>query len=179
MILFADSVHPQHQTRLAYGWIRRGERCGIPMTAKQYRLSFMGAYELEEHKLVYKEVEKVNAKEIKAFLEQIRDCYEASPRIHLIWDNAGYHRSKEVQAWAKELRIELHYLPAYSPNLNPIERLWKVMHEQVTYNKYYEKFNEFCDATRNFFKNIIFYKTSLQSRINDNFHVLSKPNFAF
>ena len=179
VILFGDSVHPQHQTRLAYGWIRCGERRGIAMNAKHYRLSFIGAYELSKHKLIYKEVEKVNANEIKAFLGQVRRSYKAMKKVHLIWDNAGYHRSLKIKKYARRLGIELHYLPPYSPNLNPIERLWKFMHEKVTYNRYYEKFKDFSETTRDFFKNMKKYKSSLQKRITDNFYILSKPNFAF
>ena len=52
-------------------------------------------------------------------------------------DGAGYHRSQEVKDKAVELGITLHYLPAYSPNLNPIERLWKVMNEHARNNKYF------------------------------------------
>ena len=40
----------------------------------------------------------------------------------------------------------MHFLPSYSPNLNPIERLWKFMYERILYNKYYEKFSEFKEA---------------------------------
>ncbi|MCH9756018.1 MAG: transposase, partial [Gammaproteobacteria bacterium] len=54
-----------------------------------------------------------------------------------IWDNAGYHKSQAIRDFVKKTNIELHFLPPYSPNLNPIERLWKIMHENVTYNRYY------------------------------------------
>jgi transposase len=60
--------------------------------------------------------------------------YQSDGRIHLILDRAGYHRSGDVKKEAKKLNIKPHYLPAYSPNLNPIERLWKVMNEQVRNN---------------------------------------------
>ncbi len=45
----------------------------------------------------------------------------------MILDQAGYHKSGEVTVFAEQNGIKLHYLPAYSPNLNPIERLWKVI----------------------------------------------------
>lgn len=51
-----------------------------------------------------------------------------------------------VRGFAEELVIKVHYLPAYSPNLNPIERLWKSTHEKVTYNRYYEDFANFTEA---------------------------------
>ena len=52
------------------------------------------------------------------------------------------------------LKIKLLYLPAYSPNINLIERLWKFMRKEILYNKYYEKFDEFENTVMDFFKNI-------------------------
>lgn len=48
-------------------------------------------------------------------------------------------------------RIRLHFLPPYSPNLNPIERLWKWMKERVIYNTYYQEFEDFKSAIFGFF----------------------------
>jgi hypothetical protein len=67
------------------------------------------------------------------------------------------------------------YLPPCSPNLNSIERLWKIMHEMVSYNKYYETFSDFTEATLNFFRNIGKHKSLLRSRITDNFQILHSP----
>ncbi len=91
----------------------------------------------------------------------------------MIWDNAGYHKNGELRSFIKTTKIVLHYLPPYLPNLNPIERLWKVMHEQVTYNRYYEKFKDFTEAIVGFFENIDRYSSIIKSRINDNFQTLA------
>lgn len=177
-IYFADSVHPQHQTRLAYGWILKGERKALPTTGRQYRLNFMGGICLNGHQIVYEQAEKVDAFSIQCFLDKLRKGHDKETPIHLIWDNAGYHHSKAVQAYAEERKIKIHYLPAYSPNLNPIERLWKLMHEQVTYNRYYEKFADFKDAALHFFRHIGKRKKILRSRITDNFQIIDAPMFA-
>lgn len=178
-IYFVDSVHPQHQTRLAYGWIKRGLRKTIATTGKQKRLSVIGGLCLKGHRLVVQQSERVDAHHIQSFLKRLRSKHRAQGPIHVIWDNAGYHCSKVVRAYAEKLAIELHYLPPYSPNLNPIERLWKVMHEQVTYNRYYETFAQFTEAIRQFFRTIGRKKKLLRSRISDNFQIVDRPNFAF
>lgn len=177
-IYFGDSVHPQHQTHLSYGWIYKGKRKEVPMTGRQYRLNFMGGICLDGHTIVYEQSDKVNTESIKRFLLKLRKRHTEGIWINLILDNAGYHKSKEIQAFAESLCIKLHFLPPYSPNLNPIERLWKIMHEQVSYNKYYEKFVDFTDATLDFFRTIGRKKKILRSRITDNFQILHSPLFA-
>jgi len=83
----------------------------------------------------------------------------------LICDNAGYHKSKKVKEYLTDKKIELLFLPPYSPNLNPIERLWKFMHKIVTNNKYYANFEAFSKTLDEFFTDIPKYKNRLQSLI--------------
>ncbi|EKO3705682.1 transposase, partial [Vibrio metschnikovii] len=104
--------------------------------------------------------------------------YTASqPGTHqkIIDMGAGYHRSDLVRDAAFVLNIELHYLPPYSPNLNPIERLWKVMNEKSRNNVYFKSKRDFKAAIDQFFTvTLPEIAGSLASRINDNFQVL-KP----
>ncbi len=172
VIYFADSSHPQHQTRLAYGWVEKGVRKSEKMTACQKRVNIIGAIDLHTHHVESRRVDWVNAQSIKEFLKQLIEANPGASSIHLIWDNAGYHRSKEILSFVSDTKIKLHYLPPYSPNLNPIERLWKIMHEHVTYNRYYPKFADFTEGILSFFRNIENYKSIIQSRINDNFQRL-------
>lgn len=173
VIYFMDSTHPQHQTRLAYGWIRKGVRKAEKMTACQKRINLIGAINVNNHHIETKQVDWVNVQSIKAFLNQLLEANPKTEIIHLILDNAGYHRSAELQEFVSKPKIKLHYLPAYSPNLNPIERLWKIMHEQVTYNRYYVKFANFTEGILAFFRNINDFRSIIQTRINDNFQKLT------
>lgn len=177
LIYFVDSVHPQHQTKLAYGWIRVGERKCIAMTGRQYRVNIIGGICLKKHNIEYVEAERIDAATIKSFMLNLSKKH-TNQRINIILDNAGYHHSKDIIEYAEKHRIKLHYLPPYSPNLNPIERLWKIMHENVTYNQYYEKFSDFTEAILGFFENINQYKRILRRRITDNFHLLNASIFA-
>lgn len=177
-IYFVDSVHPQYQTHLTYGWILKGERKLVPTTARQPRLNFIGGICLNGHRIMYQQTDTVDADSIAGFLCYLRKRHPEKCKIHIIWDNAGYHTDEVIQEFAKGLAIELHYLPPYSPNLNPIERLWKIMHEKVSANKYYETFSDFTEATLNFFRNIGKNKLLLRSRITDNFQIIHSPLFA-
>lgn len=177
-IYFADSVHPQHQTQLTNGWILKGVRKEIATTAYQKRLNFIGGVCLNRHRFTYQQVDKVNAGTICDFLWKLRQANPGKFKVHIIWDNARYHRNDEVKEFANQLGIKLHYLPPYSPNLNPAERIWKLMHEAVRYNQYYGKFSEFTDATLGFFKSIGRKKNILRERVTDNFQILHSPLFA-
>jgi len=66
--------------------------------------------------------------------------------ITLVLDNARYQKCALVMELAATLNIEWLYLPAYSPNLNLIERLWKLVKKKCLYSKYYSDFGAFKGA---------------------------------
>ena len=91
----------------------------------------------------------------------------------MILDGAAYHRSKVVKEHAELLNVDLHYLPPYSPNLNPIERLWKVMNEHVRNSVYFATAKAFRESIDHFFEvKLPEIRSSLQSRNNGNFQTL-------
>ena len=69
-------------------------------------------------------------------------------------------------------RIELIFLPPYSPNLNLIERLWKYFRKRILYNKYYGTFSEFKEHAMAFFANITGHQAALRTRLADNFEII-------
>jgi transposase len=171
-ILFGDSVHPTQASQLSCGWIRRGKEQYIPTTGARARLNITGAINLESGQIFYEEFEKINGSSFIIFLEKLaNEWYPVAPKIHLIVDRGSCHTSKEVTAYlTTQSRIVLHYLPSYSPNLNPIERLWKIMHEYVSKNKYHSTKKDFFESIRNFFNKTIFnIKDIIQSRVTDIF----------
>ena len=173
-IVFGDSVHPTQSTVLSYGWIKKGKEHYIPTTGMRTRVNITGAINLETLDVFHREFEKVNAKSFVDFLKVMEgEWYPKAPKIHFIVDRGSCHTSKDVREYLKDSRIVLHYLPPYSPNLNPIERLWKIMHEHVSNNVYYGKKEEFIGAIRNFFnKTILNIKDLIRDRVADNFALL-------
>ena len=113
-------------------------------------------------------------KQTVAFFEQLKAAYPTAPNIHIILDQSGYHRSHFVREEALKKNIVLHYLPPYSPNLNPIERLWKVMNEEVRNNVFFTSAKHFRDAISAFFDATISkIASSLRVRINDDFQTIN------
>jgi DDE superfamily endonuclease len=104
--------------------------------AERDRLNVHGAIDLETGQTVMKDVLVVDAVSTIMLLMAIEAMYPGKRVIHVFLDNARYHHAKLVQAWLAEpdRRIKLHFIPTYCPHLNPIERLWGLMHKHITHN---------------------------------------------
>ena len=173
-ILFIDAVHPTMATKISYGWIKKGVNKPIATTASRTRVNIIGAIELKTMTVTSAFVETVNADSINRFFEKLRQSYPQAEKLHIILDQSGYHRSQAVKEAAVLHDIELHYLPPYSPNLNPIERLWKLMNEQVRNNVVFESAQAFRQQLALFFTvTIPKIKSLLITRITDNFQTLN------
>jgi transposase len=175
-ILFMDGVHPSHAVRFVRGWIRKGVRKEIPTNAGQKRLNILGMLNLEKMTLESKEYATLNAEAVIAFFTYLLTIMPLG-LIHIILDQGRYQKCAAVEAWnALNPRIRLHYLPAYSPNLNAIERVWKLMHEHTTDNEYHATFKAFTEKIRQFL-NVTFQKNAddWMERLNDNFRVMQSP----
>lgn len=174
-IEFGDGVHPTMATKIGRGWIRTGQEKLIKTIASRSRINYFGSINLETMSMTVGSHETINSDSMEAHFKMLRDKYPKSPWIHLILDQGSYNKSGQTAQAAKKYRIKLHFLPTYSPNLNPIERVWKVMNEHVRNNVVFASKTEFKEALDTFF-NSTWDKiaNSLKSRINDNFQIL-KP----
>jgi transposase len=172
-ILFGDGVHPTMSTKITYGWIKTGTDKLIATTASRTRLNIMGSLNLETMEVIANENKTLDSDAMKVHFEKLRQHYPTAPKIHLILDNGSYNKSFETKEAAKKCCIVLHYLPPYSPNLNPIERLWKVMNEKARNGIFFESAKEFRQSIMEFF-DVTWPKIamSMTDRINDNFQLL-------
>ncbi len=173
-IVYGDAVHPTHQTRPAGVWMPRSADIAVPAASGRDRMNIHGVIDLETGATRMKEVLSVDADSTIALLASIEAAYSTMRRIHVYLDNARYHHARAVQNWMKQpgRRIVLHFIPAYCPHLNPIERLWGAMHKNVTHNRYYATFKAFADAVLTFLNQTVpKYFDRFSSRITDNFRV--------
>lgn len=184
-ICFIDGVHPTHNVQPAYGWIKKGVRKEIPANAGRSRLNLSGSIDVISHNVVIQEDRTLNAESTICFFQKIEESYPSRRKIHVFCDNAPYYRNKAVRRYLETSKICLHFLPPYSPNLNPIERLWKWMKERVIYNSYYEHFDDFRKAVFGFFKVLSIATVesvigqSLRNRVRDKFRPLQAPAKVF
>lgn len=87
----------------------------------------------------------INAVSVCALLQKLHATFQKLP-IVVIMDNARYQRCAIVEETAQKLGIQIVFLPAYSPNLNLIERLWKFVKKKALYNQYYARYEQFHEA---------------------------------
>jgi transposase len=156
-VYFADAVHPIYQTKPAFGWVKTGSNPAVPTTAGRGRVNIHGALNLEIFDAPFVEPTTVDGISATQLFAKIEARNPEKRLIHVIWDNAAYHKGPDVRAFLArpDCRIHLIQLPPYCPHLNSIERLCAVMHQQVTHNRYYPTQKQFANAILRFFRETI------------------------
>jgi transposase len=178
VVLFADAVHPTYQTAASCGWIRKGTEKELKTNSGRDRVNINGAINIDSLRMTVDFSESINSASTIRLLTKLERLYPLAEKIHVILDNARYYHSKQVRDWlARHKKIKLHFLPAYCPNLNLIERLWKFFNGKVRNNRYYDTFANFTQACRNFFRCRKKWTKQLRSRITQKFQ-LFKNNVA-
>jgi transposase len=179
-VLFADAVHPTHAARSAGCWAPASETLAIEQTSGRDRINIHGAIDLETGQTRMIEVFTVDAISTIRLLESIEALYPMLVLIHVFLDNARYHHARLVRDWLarSDCRIKLHFVPAYCPHLNPIERLWGLMHKHVTHNKCYGTRTQFAEATLGFLRQKVPHNWNrFCDSVTDNFRVICPSDF--
>ena len=143
-LFFMDAAHFVLNAYLCYVW--SFVRLFIKAPSGRKRLNVLGAVNAITKEVDFQfNTSYINAEVIADFLFQLALKYWNYP-IVIVLDNARYQHCKFIKELADNLGITLLFLPAYSPNLNIIERLWKFIKKKALYGKYYEKFEAFQES---------------------------------
>ena len=161
-LLYLDGVHPQHNSKPSYGWYEKGSKAVLLTNTGRKRININGALDVKGLDVTTVSSDSINAQSTIDLFNKLEEKYPFAQRIVVICDNAAYYRSKIVADYLKTSRVEITFLPPYSPDLNLIERLWRFMNKKVRNNRYYEKFVDFKTAICAFFENIPKYREELQ-----------------
>ena len=179
-VIFADAVHPTHAVRPVGCWAPKEVAVAVEQSSGRDRLNIHGAIDLETGMTIVKDVLSVDALSTILLLTSIETLYPGMRLIHVFLDNARYHHAKLVQAWLARpgCRIRLHFVPTYCPHLNPIERLWGLMHRHATHNRCYATFKEFSAAMLTFLREDVPANwREWCDQVTDNFRVISPREF--
>lgn len=130
--------------------MKRGRRKRIPAPGTPKRLHVFGAYNWRSSRLTYTLNRRKNSDSFIAFLEQLISEYPDGTLI-LVMDNASYHRSKAVLAALSlfEERLQVFWLPKYSPFLNLIERFWLHFKQLTVANRLHHSLDELARTAHN------------------------------
>ena len=169
-VFFADAAHFVFGTFLCCLWSFR--RVFVRAASGRQRFNVLGAWNAVTNTLTtVMNTTVVNTATMCELLEKIA-AQKLVGLVTVVLDNAKYQRNAAVQALAKSLGIDLLYLPSYSPNLNLIERLWRLIKRRTRYGKYYPAFADFKAAIEQTISDLpTKHKDSLQSLMTHHFQV--------
>ena len=151
-------------------------RIFVPSGCGQQRYNVLGAVETRDHDFIsIRTAGSVNADTVCERVCKIEETYPGE-EITLVMDNARYQRNKKVFAVAEQDGIELLYLPSHSPNLNLIERVWRLVKAKCLRNRTFDDFCKFMTAIDEFIDSLSGDNRShLRSLVTENFQLFENP----
>lgn len=173
-VFFVDAAHFVMGAFLGMIWAFA--RVFIKTGSGRQRYNVLGAVETRDHDFVsVRTTGYVNADTICELIAKITKSYPGE-QITLVMDNARYQKNRLVTEMADCVGIELLYLPAYSPNLNLIERVWRLVKTKCLRNRYHESFSGFTGAIDEFIDSLSAENRHLlKSLVTENFQLFEIP----
>ncbi len=135
LLVYLDEAHIHQDADLGYGWGERGRRFHVASSSPglSAKVSFYGLYLYNEGQVRLWPYRRANGEHTVDVLRRLQAELPDRTLI-VLWDGAPYHRAKAVREAANALHIDLVRLPGYSPDLMPVEALWRWLREDVTYH---------------------------------------------
>jgi len=180
MVMFSDAVHPVHGAQPVGCWAPADVPIAVEQTTGREHLNIQGAINLETGDTEILPVDRVDATSTIAMLAAIEAANPKRRKIHVFVDNARCHHSKAVREWLQQpgRRIRLHFIPPYCPHLNPIERLWGLMHKHLTHNRCFTSLAAFRSAVLIFLRRTVPAEwATFCDAVSDNFRVRDPNEF--
>src|SRR3954462_5693290 len=172
---FVDACHPVWGVGLLYScWLRTGQRFYVGVGNGRKRLNILGAYCPDDHDYVDLRLTKENitGEQFVRLLEALRAKHPDAEEFILYLDNARYYSKPCVKEWlANHREFRLVPLPAYSPDLNLIERLWKFLRKKAL-NRWHRTFEETQAAVAEVLDRLGDYRDELCTLMSERFAIV-------
>ena len=135
-VLYLDEADVDLNPRIGLTYLKRGQQPLVLTPGQNVKYYIAGALNARTGCVLYSHGPRKNSELFVHALDVLRSAYRRARTIHVILDNYVIHKSRYTLDALEKIgkRIQLHFLPPYSPEHNPIERLWKQMHDHVTRN---------------------------------------------
>lgn len=162
--VYADEVDIHLNPKIGPCWMPRGVQFEVETPGKNVKRYIFGGLNPKTGRVVWLRAEQKSSAVFIEWLKQLRSAYRRYRRIHIVLDNYIIHKSKKtLSAVAKMDNLVLHFLPPYSPEHNPIERLWGELHANVTRNHKHKNIEPLMDKVDEFLRDAIPYPGSKPS----------------
>jgi transposase len=176
---FVDACHPIWGLELVYScWLLRGQRFLVGMGGGRKRLNILGAYSPQDHEYLDLRVPKgtISAAQVIELLTRMRLRHPETKTFILYLDNARYQHARAVRVWAEAQKAQgvefvLDFLPAYSPNLNLIERLWKFLRKHAL-QQWHASYEAMQAAVARVLDHLEDYREELATLMAERFHLV-------
>jgi transposase len=150
--VFQDEVDINTNPKIGSMWMVKGEQATVETPGNNEKRYISGSIHWRTGQVFLTQGKPKQGRDTALFLAHLDDLRSRLRRyrvIHVICDSARCHTSDEVAVylWEHRERIKLHLLPKYSPDCNPIERVWWHLHEAVTRNHRCQSMQELLDLT--------------------------------
>jgi len=174
---FVDACHPVWGLELVYAcWLLVGQRFLAGMGSGRKRLNILGAYCPDDQEYLDLRLtrDNINGEQFVNLLRLLRAAHPETERFVLYLDRARYYGAPVVQAWLRRHpEFELEPLPTYSPNLNLIERLWKLVRKEAL-SRWHPTFEAMQEAVSAVLDHLEDYRTALATLMTEEFHIVDK-----
>jgi transposase len=176
---FVDGVHPLYGLEVIfYCWLLAGQRFEVGVGGGRKRLNILGAYCPEDQEYLDQRYtdKNLNAQSVMELFTLMMVQHPETKHFRIYLDNARYQHAKILMAWIEETKKEkgvvfdLKHLPAYSPNLNLIERLWKFLRKEAL-QKWHPTFEDMQQAIADVLDNLSRYEAQLKTLMTERFHL--------
>jgi transposase len=143
--VYEDEIDIHLNPKIGADWMNCGAQKFVMTPGQNQKAYLAGTLDARDGTLVWVGGTKKNSGLFIAMLQKLEQHYSAANRIHVILDNYGIHKSREVASALEGLpRIRLHFLPPYCPDENKIERVWLDLHANVTRNHKHSELRPLC-----------------------------------
>ena len=176
---FLDGVHPLYGLEVVfYCWLLAGQRFEVGVGGGRKRLNILGAYCPDDQEYLDRRYtdQNLNAQSVIELFTLMMARHPETKHFRIYLDNARYQHAKILKAWIEQTRqqtgvwFDLKHLPAYSPNLNLIERLWKFLRKQAL-QKWHPTFEDMQQAVAAVLDNLPQYHDQLATLMTERFHL--------
>ncbi|WP_305956514.1 IS630 family transposase [Anoxybacillus mongoliensis] len=167
VLLHVDETHVRAYQALHTTWAEVGNQKQVPSYGHHAHVSIFGAVDVQQGDVVFHRASSTNAETFLDFLRLLKEKY-ADRFIVLVLDNARIHHANMVQAFLQSEEgdaFHFIFLPPYSPHLNPIERLWKWLKDEVIANILHKDQKDIAQSITRFEQHVLQHPDEVLRRI--------------